>query len=126
MQELNSKLGIHVTEHLLSKNSGGHLGLLRTQCRQTDKASSSHPFSTCFGLVQIVPGRRLLVSIGSEDWYELDAELSGWHWVRGTEIILTAMFICVFCSFECLYLGSPDAVNSKAFRGQTVVSLVIS
>lgn len=45
---------------------------------QTDRQSSSHPFYTYFGLVQIVPGRRLFVSIGCEDWYELDAELSGW------------------------------------------------
>lgn len=108
------------------KNSDGHLCLLSTQCRQTDKEGSSHPFYTYFGLVQIVPGRCLFVSIECEDCYELDAELSGWGYVRSTEIVLTAMFIWVFCLSVHLYLGSPDAVNSKAFRGLIVVSLVIS
>lgn len=46
--------------------------------------------------------------------------------MRGTEIILIAMFIWVFCPSGHLYLGSPDAVSFKACRELIVVSLVIS
>lgn len=74
LQELNSKLGIYVTEHLMSKKFRWSSRPLQTD-RQTDKESSSQPFYTYFGLVQIAPGRRLFVSIGCEEWYELDAEL---------------------------------------------------